>query len=118
MQIFFKLQDLKSIKGVSQSERRRITGIVDVKVKQIFLAIFFYLISAVVLALGFLFANSIEIFVLSGVLIGCSIFSAGLLLSEVRSITDFTADVENREETKNRQRSAVNRIKSKAKDHA
>ena len=87
-------------KGLSGSERRRIEETIQGKTRQLIIAIMFYAISAVVIAIGLLaspgnwFAYQL-VTVFTGMSLGISIASMFLMLNEWRDVSAFKRKLAN-----------------------
>lgn len=100
-QYYFKLIDLKSVTGISDSEKRRLLIIIDEKVSQLRVALSFYVLAAATTAiLIFLVSNNPTYFKNSmkfiGALFSVSIFSLALIHYETNELGNFKANLKNR----------------------
>ncbi|MDI1277609.1 hypothetical protein [Methylobacter sp.] len=115
VQLILKLWDLKELDDISREERRRLKSIIDGKTRQFFIAIIYYVSSAVIVVTLYVFlANDVELFRIAikvtGVLLGISMFSIYLILLEMKELSDFKAKLIERAISKKRQKSALKRL--------
>jgi len=115
VQLLFKIFDLKELQGLSKSEKRRLKTIINGKTRQLFIAIIYYVLSAVLVVTLLFFSSDNQEFVRSitvliGSLLGISIFSMALVFIEMKELTDFKAQIKQRADDKKSQRSALKRL--------
>jgi hypothetical protein len=118
VQLLFKLTDLKDQKELSRDERRRLAVIVDEKLRQIKISIIFYVFSSAFIACFFMLADGnralfSSALIIAGGLLGITLVSIGFIFNETQSVTDFKAQLQNRETEKKRQRATLKRLRSK-----
>lgn len=107
IQLWVSLNGLRETKGLSGSERRRIATTVSEKIRQVQIALCFYVFSAVVIAFGLLLSpTSWKVYhavtVFTGLSLGISTSSIFLILHEWREISQFKSKVFERS-SKNKQ---------------
>lgn len=100
-QLWWNLNSLREIKGITESERRRIRETVGAKRRQIQIAICFYACSAFVIAVGlFLSPGNWPIYsmvtIFTGVSFSISICTFFLILTEIKEVSDFRSKVHER----------------------
>lgn len=100
-QLWWNLNSLRELKGVTESERRRLRETVSGKRRQIGIAICFYICSAFAIAIGlFLSTGNWLIYsiatIYTGVALAISICSFFLILNEIRELSDFKSKVHER----------------------
>ena len=115
VQLILKLWDLKEQDDISREERRRLKSIINGKTRQFFIAIIYYVSSAVIVVTLFVFfTHDTELFKIAikitGILLGISMFSIYLILLEMKEISDFKAKLIERVRSKKRQKSALKRL--------
>jgi MFS family permease len=115
VQLILKLWDLKELDDISREERRRLKSIIDGKTRQFFIAIIYYVSSAVIVVTLYVFlANDVELFRMAikvtGILLSISMFSIYLILLEMKELSDFKAKLIEREISKKRQKLALKRL--------
>ena len=115
IQLLLKLWDLKELDGLSRREKSRLKQIIDEKTRQLFIAIGYYVLSAVFVVAMFLFtSNEPHLFkvsiVTTGGLLGISLFSIGLIFSETKNVADFRAELKERSEAKQKQDAGLKRL--------
>lgn len=118
IQLLLKLWELREQDDLSREERRRLKPLIEGKTKQFFIAIVYYVLSAVIVVTFFFFSeNNAELFrtviKIAGGLLGISIFSMFLMISEMNEISDFKANLKERLASKKRQKAALKRLSSK-----
>ncbi len=111
VQLLFKIFDLKELRGLSKNEKRRLKPIINGKTRQLFIAILYYVLSAVLVVTLLFFSSDNQdlvkyIIVFIGGLLGVSIFSMALVFIEMKELTDFKAKIKQRADDKKNQRSA------------
>lgn len=100
-QLWWNLNSLREIKGITESERRRVKATVGAKRRQIQCAICFYVCSASLIAIGlFLSPGNWAVYkvvtTFTGVSFSVSICSFFLILSEIKEVSDFKSGVHER----------------------
>lgn len=100
-QLWWNLNNLREIKGITESERRRIRETVKEKRRQIQIAICFYVCSAFAIAVGlFLSSGNWPIYslvtIFTGITFAISICSFFLILNEIKHLSDFKSKVHER----------------------
>jgi len=100
-QLWVNFNGLREIKGITGSERRRITETVKAKLRQIQFAILFYALSALVIGFGLLFSTGNwkvyhAITVFTGLSLGISMASLFLILNESRELSEFKNKISER----------------------
>lgn len=100
-QLWLNLSTLREIKGITESERRRIRETVKAKRRQIQIAISFYICSAFIIAAGlFISPGNWQIYslvtVFTGISFAISICSFFLILNEMKEVSDFRSKVHER----------------------
>lgn len=98
IQLWGNLNSIRETKGLSGSERRRIRETVAEKVRQVQIALSFYMLSAMLIAFGlWLSPTSWGVYhavtVFTGLSLGISISSFFLMLHEWREISNFKSKV-------------------------
>ncbi|WP_275628800.1 hypothetical protein [Pseudomonas sp. 273] len=98
IQLWTSLNGIRETKGLSGNERRRIRVTIDGKIRQVQIAICFYVLSAMVIAFGLLLSpRSWPIYhivtVFTGMSLGISTASIFLILHEWREISSFKSKV-------------------------
>lgn len=98
IQLWVNLNSIRETKGLSGNERRRIRQTVSEKIRQVQIALSFYMLSAMLIALGLWFSPaSWQVYhvvtVFTGLSLGISIASFFLMLHEWREISDFKAKI-------------------------
>lgn len=94
IQLWTNLNNLREINGLSGSERRRIRETVKGKIRQVQIAISFYVLSAIVISFGLLMSPSNWrvyhlVTVFTGFSLGVSTASIFLILHEWREVSNF-----------------------------
>tara|TARA_B100001063_G_C16777972_1_gene567428 strand:+ start:10810 stop:11373 length:564 start_codon:yes stop_codon:yes gene_type:complete len=120
-QYYFKLSDLRSVSGVSDSERRRLHTIIDEKITQLRFALTFYVLAAATTAiLIFLVSNNPDYFKSSmkfiGALFSVSIFSLALIHHETNELSIFKANLKNRAAKKKNKASHLKQLQRSKPD--
>ena len=115
-QYYFKLNDLKGVSGVSDSEKRRLNAIIDEKIAQLRIALAFYVIAAAITAiLIFLVSNNPDYFKNSmkfiGTLFSVSIFSLAIIHYETNELGNFKAELKNRAAKKKKKANHLKQLK-------
>ncbi|WP_086480756.1 hypothetical protein [Oceanospirillum sanctuarii] len=115
--LLLKLWELKDQQGMSRSEVRRLKGIIEGKTRQLYIAIGYYMLSAVTVAIILFLSSSNLIlfkvgFVLVGGLLGISLFSVGLIINESHKISEFKSCLEERSREKKQQEATLKRLNS------
>lgn len=115
VQLLLKVWDLKEQDGLSREEKRRLRPIIDGKSRQLFIAIIFYILSPVTIATMFFFSSfDANLFkaaiIITGGLLGISIFSIVIIFLEMRELVDFKAKIKQRTDEKKKQRAALKRL--------
>ena len=115
VQLLFKIFDLKELGGLSKNEKRRLKPIINGKTRQLFIAIIYYVLSAVLVVTLLFFSSDNQdlvkyIIVFIGGLLGVSIFSMALIFMEIKELTDFKAKIKQRSDDKKSQRKALKRL--------
>lgn len=116
VQVLIKLWELNSVKGLSNNERRRLAHIIKGKTRQFFIAIMFYVLSAALIVILYSF-TSIEnglfklSIIITGGLLGISIFTVALIFSEMKEVYDFSNDLQVRKEVNEKKKIALNKLK-------
>lgn len=117
-QLWNLLGSLKETKGLSGSEKRRLTLTIAAKHRQLFIAIAFYAVSAVIIAFGLLKSPGnwfiyqlVTIF--TGMSLGISTASIFLILHEWREVTAFKADIVSRANKKKSLNAKLKRLAGK-----
>jgi hypothetical protein len=118
VQLVLKLWELKEQDDISRDERRRLNSLIKGKTRQLFIAIIYYVLSAVIVVALFVFIpNDVELFKvaikITGILLGVSMFSIYLILLEMEEIADFKAKIVERARSKEKQKSALKRLNAK-----
>ncbi|MHC3749344.1 hypothetical protein ACYKDZ_10710 [Stutzerimonas stutzeri] len=98
IQLWVNLNSIRETKGLSGSERRRIRETVSEKIRQVQIALTFYLVSAIIIAFGLWFSPASwkvyhAVTVYTGLSLGISISSFFLILHEWREISNFKSKV-------------------------
>lgn len=98
IQLWVILNGLRETKGLSGSERRRIHITVMEKIRQVQIAISFYVFSAVIIAFGLLLSPASwpayhAVTVFTGLSLGISTASIFLILHEWREVSSFKSKV-------------------------
>lgn len=118
--VLAKLGELKSMDGLSRNEQRRLDDRVAAKRRQVGVAIAFYLVSALFMGIAFYGASSAGTAVIlpmslvvriAGGLSGAALFSAGLLLLEMREIEDFRGALSRRANSEKGKTAALTRLR-------
>jgi MFS family permease len=99
--LWVNLNSLRETKGLSGSERRRIRATVAEKVRQVQIALGFYMVSAVIIAFGLWFSpSSWKIYhlvtIFTGMSLGMSVSSFFLILQEWKEISNFKGKIHER----------------------
>jgi len=118
VQLLFKIFDLKELSGLSKNEKRRLNPIINGKTRQLFIAIIYYVLSAVLVVTLLFFSSDNQelvkyIIVFIGGLLGVSIFSMALIFMEMKELTDFKATIKQRSDDKKNQRASLKRLNHK-----
>jgi len=112
-----KFGELREQKGLSQSEKRRLNGMLDIKLWHLNAAIIGYISSAALIGLLFSFFNQNPdhmknaISFASGLLVGC-LYTVRILLKESGELERFKGKLSDRAERRKRQTSALKDLKS------
>lgn len=98
IQLWVNLNGIRETKGLSGSERRRIRNTVAEKIRQVQIALSFYIVSAMVIALGLWFSPASwkvyhAVTVFTGLSLGISTSSFFLMIHEWREISNFKSTV-------------------------
>ncbi|BGE57104.1 TPA: hypothetical protein L5Y18_006275 [Pseudomonas aeruginosa] len=98
LQLWSNLNSLRETKGLSGSERRRVRETVSEKIRQVQIALSFYMLSAMLIAFGLWFSPSSwkvyhVVTVFTGLSLGISIASFFLMLYEWREVSNFKSRV-------------------------
>ena len=98
IQLWSNLNGIRETKGLSGSERRRISETVSEKVREVQIALSFYMVSAIVIAFGLWFSPASwkvyhAVTVYTGLSLGISIASFFLMLHEWREVSSFKGRV-------------------------
>lgn len=98
IQLWVNLNSIRETKGLSGSERRRIKVTVAEKVRQVQIALSFYMLSALAIAFGLWFSPASwtvyhAVTVFTGLSLGISVSSFFLILHEWREISNFKSTV-------------------------
>ncbi|MFI8735822.1 hypothetical protein ACIGKM_07890 [Ectopseudomonas toyotomiensis] len=98
IQLWSNLNGIRETKGLSGSERRRIRETVSEKVREVQIALSFYMVSAIVIAFGLWFSPASwkvyhAVTVYTGLSLGISIASFFLMLHEWREVSSFKGRV-------------------------
>jgi len=116
VQLLLKIWGLKEQNGLSREEKRRLEKIIKGKARQLTIAIFCYVLFAFIIAILFflsssnpaLFSPSILI---TGGFLGISIFSMGLIFSEMEELYAFKAKLANKATKNIKKNELLNRLK-------
>lgn len=98
VQLWTNLNGIRETKGLSGTERRRIRVTVTEKVRQVQIALSFYMASAIIIAFGLWFSPASwtvyhAVTVYTGLSLGISIASFFLMLHEWREVSNFKGRV-------------------------
>ena len=115
VQLLFKVWDLKEQDGLSREEKRRLNPIIEGKSRQIFIAIIYCILSPVIIAAMFFFSSfDAGLFkaaiVITGGLLGITIFSIIIIFLEMKELVNFKAKIKQRSDEKKKQRAALKRL--------
>jgi MFS family permease len=119
-QLWVNFNGLREIKGITGSERRRITETVKAKLRQIQFAILFYALSALVIGFGLLFSTGNwkvyhAITVFTGLSLGISMASLFLILNESRELSEFKNKISERAQRNKQLGKKLTALQSKEK---
>ncbi len=119
-QLWINFNGLREIKGITGSERRRITETVKAKLRQIQFAILFYALSALVIGFGLLFSTGNwkvyhAITVFTGLSLGISMASLFLILNESRELSEFKNKISERAQRNKQLGKKLTALQSKEK---
>lgn len=96
--VYTELTKLLELKALSETERRRVALTIHAKQRQVLIAICFFVLSALLIAMG-LFASSSSwallhvVIVVTGGVLGISVASVPLLMGQLREVNHFKARV-------------------------
>ncbi len=116
VQLLIKTWEINDEENLSRDEKRRLKVIVDEKIRQIWMAIIYYVLGAVVVAALFVFSSADQnlfrvTIQLTGGLLAISVFSVFLILSETHKLSKFRTKLKARADERKRQRAALKRMK-------
>ncbi|MCR8721175.1 hypothetical protein NVV30_21085 [Pseudomonas syringae] len=119
-QLWVNFNGLREIKGITGSERRRLTETVQAKLRQIQFAILFYGLAALTIGFGLLSStgnwkiyHAITIF--TGSSLGISMASLFLILNESRELSDFKNKISERAQRNKQLSKKLSALQSKDK---
>lgn len=121
VQCLWKLFELYAPDGnLTRRERDRLKGIVDEKVRQIIIAITFYVITAAISIIVFWLGASKPIVLASGMpivggLLAISLVSLGFLVSEMRHVSRFKGTLKQRDSEREQRAKLRTRLLSRSK---
>ncbi|MFT6331217.1 MAG: putative membrane protein [Bermanella sp.] len=121
VQLFLKVLDLREQEGLNRDEKRRLEFIINGKIRQIYAAIAFYLVSASIVGALFTFMTfDINLFkysvIICGALLGMSIFSTYLIFNEINDLAKFKAKLKDRSTAAKNKAAAIERLSKKTND--